>query len=230
MKDIYEGHMGSLPKYLTVFNDKLYFSADDKIHGKELWVYDGTNDPSMVKDIYEGSLGSDPSYLRAFNEKLYFCASDLGNGNELWIFDGINEPTMLNEIYYGYNDSNPMYFNIFKNRLYFIATDRNNGYELWVYDPAINPTDIEEVLSIYNSGKSFKVYPNPTHIELNIDLGQTYHDIVLTDKNITGNITTIKSFRTTSKIIYKITGPKGLYFIEINSKEGNPSLIKIMKN
>jgi len=158
---------------------------------------------------------------------LYITIILVNAQNPSMVFD-INQDGSAFFGYYGVGWSPD--FTIFNDKLYFLADDGLHGVELWVYDPAINPTDIEEVLSIYNSGKSFKVYPNPTHIELNIDLGQTYHDIVLTVKNITGNITTIKSFRTTSKIIYKITGPKGLYFIEINSKEGNPSLIKIMKN
>ncbi|BAP54813.1 hypothetical protein THII_0516 [Thioploca ingrica] len=41
LKDIYPGHEGSNPTELTVFKDKLYFTANDSVHGVELWVTDG---------------------------------------------------------------------------------------------------------------------------------------------------------------------------------------------
>ena len=39
---------------LVVYNNKLYFGADDGTSGMELWVYDGTNTPTMVADIRPG--------------------------------------------------------------------------------------------------------------------------------------------------------------------------------
>ena len=50
----------SLPEQLTVYNNKLYFVANEGTHGAELWVYDGTNTPTMVADIKQGSDGSYP--------------------------------------------------------------------------------------------------------------------------------------------------------------------------
>ena len=41
----------SLPEQLTVYNNKLYFVANEGTHGLELWAYDGTNDPTMVFDL-----------------------------------------------------------------------------------------------------------------------------------------------------------------------------------
>ena len=43
------------PSHLTVFNNELYFGADDGTNGYELWKYDGVNAPSMVADINLGS-------------------------------------------------------------------------------------------------------------------------------------------------------------------------------
>ena len=43
-----------------VYNNKLYFVANEGTHGAELWVYDGTNTPTMVADIKQGSDGSYP--------------------------------------------------------------------------------------------------------------------------------------------------------------------------
>ena len=60
-------------------DDTLYFSADDGIHGTELWAYDMTTDTTrMVADIYPGSNASFPGYWLAMNtmDVIYFDASD----------------------------------------------------------------------------------------------------------------------------------------------------------
>ena len=58
--DIAPGWQSSNPLGLTVFNNELYFQADDVTYGSELWKYDGTNAPSKVEDIRAGSSGSYP--------------------------------------------------------------------------------------------------------------------------------------------------------------------------
>src|SRR5258706_11284023 len=42
--------LSSSPSGFTVFNNALYFSADDGVNGRELWKTDGT-DTMQVKDI-----------------------------------------------------------------------------------------------------------------------------------------------------------------------------------
>ena len=42
-----------------VFNNKLYFRAQDSVHGFELWSFDGTT-LSMVQDINPGTTDSNP--------------------------------------------------------------------------------------------------------------------------------------------------------------------------
>jgi ELWxxDGT repeat protein len=68
--------MDSSPAELTVFNNKLYFSADDGVHGRELWSFDGTS-VSLVDDINPGPYGSGPSELTVYNNKLYFSADSV---------------------------------------------------------------------------------------------------------------------------------------------------------
>ena len=46
-----------------MFNNELYFQADDVTYGSELWKYDGTNAPSKVEDIRAGSSGGYPRFL-----------------------------------------------------------------------------------------------------------------------------------------------------------------------
>ena len=76
----------SNPKNITKGNSNIYFSADDGIHGRELWVHNtATNSTTMVKDIYvNDQSGLENSYFVTINNQLYFTANDGVNGNELW--------------------------------------------------------------------------------------------------------------------------------------------------
>jgi ELWxxDGT repeat protein len=86
VKDINTNTDGSsTPELLTVFNNELYFKADDGVSGVELWKSDGTEAGTvMLKDITSGITGSHPDYLTAVGNTLYFQASDGVNGAELW--------------------------------------------------------------------------------------------------------------------------------------------------
>ncbi|MDX2212194.1 MAG: hypothetical protein SFY66_02785 [Oculatellaceae cyanobacterium bins.114] len=73
---------------LFQFNNKLYFTADDGTHGRELWVSDGTpTGTRMLQDINLGRNGSNPANFTQFGGRLYFEASDGVHGNELWVLD-----------------------------------------------------------------------------------------------------------------------------------------------
>ncbi|SLM28453.1 exported hypothetical protein [Desulfamplus magnetovallimortis] len=156
--DINSSISDGYPDYLAVFNNVLYFQANNGINGFELWKYDGTNAPTMVADIYSGFSGSDPKWMIVFNNELYFSADDgNGNGNELWKYDGINSPTMVADINTNSGQgSNPSYLTIFNNELYFSATDGNNGNELWKYDGTNPPTMAADIN--FSSGASSPVF------------------------------------------------------------------------
>jgi ELWxxDGT repeat protein len=81
---------------LTNVNGTLFFSANDGIHGHELWKSDGTAENTvLVKDIYAGSNGSSAYYLTNVNGTLFFSADDGIHGQELWKSDGTAENTVL---------------------------------------------------------------------------------------------------------------------------------------
>ena len=143
------GGGGSYPSDFIEFNDKLYFSANDREIGSELWVSDGTSEgTNLVIDINSsnnpGGGGSYPSDFIEFNDKLYFSARDRETGGELWVSDGTAEGTNLvadinpgrrgTDIYYLGLGSYPSDFTEFNDKLYFFADDGENGSELWVSD------------------------------------------------------------------------------------------------
>jgi ELWxxDGT repeat protein len=121
------------PQNLTPFNNKIFFTANDSIHGIELWSSDGTTVGTvMVSDINIGANGSNPSGLYVFNDKLFFLADNGIVGNELWSYDPATDITALvkdtqigsNGLGYIFNQTT------FNNELYFMA----NTNQLWKTD------------------------------------------------------------------------------------------------
>jgi len=124
----------SLPSDLVKVNSKIYFVADDGMHGRELWVTDG-NETKLVKDINPGENGSEINNLKTLNGKLIFTATDEVNGNELWISDGTEAgTTLLKDMYPGSGGSYAFEFVEFNNALYFRSEDGVHGTELWKTD------------------------------------------------------------------------------------------------
>jgi ELWxxDGT repeat protein len=73
---------------LTVFGSRVYFVANDGVHGTEPWVTDGTTEGThMAADIYPGTYGSAPSTFTVANGKLYFLATTPLGGTEVWLVD-----------------------------------------------------------------------------------------------------------------------------------------------
>jgi ELWxxDGT repeat protein len=129
----------SSPINLTVFNNLLYFRANDG-SGYKTWKYDGVNAPSIATEL----LGDSYSFY-LFNNKLYYNGNDGINGVELWEYDGVNPTSMVSDIASGSSGSYPDVFFTFDNKLIFIARDGVNGEELWQYDGVNPPTMLADV-------------------------------------------------------------------------------------
>ncbi len=73
------------PDAITTVNGLAYLTADDGIHGQELWRTDGTTaNTVMVMDINPGSSSSSPQDIVALGDVVYFVAHDGDGSNQLW--------------------------------------------------------------------------------------------------------------------------------------------------
>jgi ELWxxDGT repeat protein len=92
--DSWPGSGGSPSSFLDV-NGTAFFTADDGVHGRELWKSDGTEAGTvLVKDIYPGSGGSARTgILTNVNDTAYFFAVGSA-GWGLWKSDGTEAGTV----------------------------------------------------------------------------------------------------------------------------------------
>jgi len=134
--DINPGAPSSNASQLVAIGSTTYFTANDGVHGQELWKSDGTAAGTMlVKDINPGSAGSAGPYssnLTNVNGTLFFTASDGVHGDELWTSDGTAAgTTMVADINPGGSGSYAQSLTNANGTLFFAANDGLNGRELW---------------------------------------------------------------------------------------------------
>ncbi|HVT16773.1 MAG TPA: ELWxxDGT repeat protein [Thermoanaerobaculia bacterium] len=91
---------GSLPSQLTEVAGRLYFTANDLVHGQELWTSDGTAEGTVLTaDICPGGCGSFPTILGSYRDALLLVANDPAGGRALYAFDTATRVvTLLREI------------------------------------------------------------------------------------------------------------------------------------
>lgn len=133
--DLNPGPASSDPQDFTLMNGKVYFSADDGVHGQELWETDGTQAGThMLLDLFPGKFGSDPSELYVYKGKLFFSATDGSAGFEPWISDGTAAGTVIFKDINTTAGSEPSDFTELNGQLCFRAMDNTHGQELWITD------------------------------------------------------------------------------------------------
>jgi trimeric autotransporter adhesin len=155
------------PQNLTSFNNKIFFTANDGVHGIELWSSDGTTAGTiMVSDINLGTIGSNPSGLFAFNDKLFFLADNGSLGNELWVYNATTNSTSLVKdtqpgaanVLYIFNQT------IFDGMLYFMC----NTNQLWKTDGTTDGTTlVKNGLTLDYNYTKIKVFTNKLYFGSN---------------------------------------------------------------
>ncbi len=135
-------------------NGKLIFIGDDRIHGAELWISDGSAKGTfLLKELFVHPEGSQIRQLTRVGSQIFFTSFD-----DLWTTDGTAGGTR-----YIRNFSNGYYLNTPKNltamndKLYFSAIDEEHGEELWVSDGTLEGT---RMLKDLNPGPSASYISN----------------------------------------------------------------------
>jgi ELWxxDGT repeat protein len=127
----------SAPSAYVVAGDRVFFSATDGKHGRELWVSDGSAAGTrLVRDVNPGSRDGVTGPPYAADDRVYFVGTTPEHGAELWTSDGTEQGTRLvKDVRPGVSTGTigPMAY--FDGKLYFFADDGTAiGQELWSTD------------------------------------------------------------------------------------------------
>ncbi len=114
---------------MVIYNNKLFFAADNGVTGSELWSIDVSDTVTLEADIGDSVSGSRPAWLTVYNNKLYFSAANVQGNIELWVFDdSTGLPSLVKDIFPG-NDqsgfpqaSQPAALTVYNDTLYFNAS------------------------------------------------------------------------------------------------------------
>ncbi len=166
------------------FGDQIFFTADDGLHGGEIWVTDGTaNGTQMFKDIREedsggNNYGSTSCYYRScffeFADRLWFEANDGTHGDELWYTDGTEAGTfMFSDLRDGSSGSDPSFKFIMGDYFYFQAHDGDSSSlfmtdgKQMIMDLDVHSSDVYIGIPVMFDGEFYmSLYTQPTGYEL----------------------------------------------------------------
>jgi ELWxxDGT repeat protein len=121
-----------------------FFTADDSVHGRELWKSDGTADGTvLVKDLFPGPNGQEFRLLANANGTLFFTGG--GQFPEgLWKSDGTSEGTVfLGNVHLRSERT----ANVGGTLFFSGAADGTYSYELWKSDGTVEGTVLVADLS-----------------------------------------------------------------------------------
>ena len=119
VKDIHPGSESGIETFggfLTVWDNKLVFQADDGVHGKELWISDGTaGGTRLLHDLEPGFAGSIPSTFTVFQNRLVYTAYQSATGLEPYYVSSHDAvPQLLADLNPGPDHSEPLSTSPFK--------------------------------------------------------------------------------------------------------------------
>lgn len=172
----------SSPYGRAVFNNTLYFIANDGIDDRGLWKTDGTDAGTvrLVKDV------TDVYGLVVSGGKLYFVGHDGKHGHELWNTDGTEAGTqMVADLLTGDGNSSYPYSLTDVNGTLYFASDA--GY-LWKTNGTEESTNLVSLVTPYSkilamNGKIYFTYSDDNGQELWVSDGTMVGTHIVKDIN-----------------------------------------------
>lgn len=149
----------SVPTDLVAVSNRVFFTAYETVHGRELWVSDGTsNGTCLAKDIAPGvSLNTSIQQLTPCGSFLMANANDGVHGWELWKSDGTTNGTyLMRDIYPGYSGGDILEMVAFSNLVVLCGNDGAHGRELWRSDGTATGTYMLADILVGASGSTPK--------------------------------------------------------------------------
>lgn len=132
---------GSMGTEAVFFDGRHVFVANDRVHGSELWVTDGTApNTRMLVDLCPGQCSGNPNNLYVEGSHLFFAGDDGKTGSELWrLPTGSDVPVQVSDLNVGAEGSSPARFSRISfvvnssvvSRTFFTAARNDVGRELW---------------------------------------------------------------------------------------------------
>jgi ELWxxDGT repeat protein len=125
--------------------DRVFFTAADIDHGRELWSSDGTADGTrLVHDFVPGQRGASFEEFTPVGERMFFSAFSSVYGEELWVSDGTAAGTRVAcDIAPGSGSSAPRLVTLAGDLLFFTAVTARFGRQLWVLPLATDIVDAD---------------------------------------------------------------------------------------
>ena len=132
------GSDSSNPENFTVFNDFVYFSANNGASGIELFRTNGlSSGTALVSDIHSSD-DSNPNYFLEYRGELYFQARNATSGYELFKVDASNTVSIVEDFLTGATSFTPIPLVVYKDRLFMSGRSSTGASpnHLWSYKPA----------------------------------------------------------------------------------------------
>ncbi len=96
VKDIVAGVNGSGPTDFIATGNRAYFTADDGVHGRELWVTDGTDGGTqIVHEHHPLNVSTSITAWTTNGNVLYYVPNDPTTGGEVWRTEGTEATTRV---------------------------------------------------------------------------------------------------------------------------------------